>query len=215
MEVWSFGGLFNGPKNVLTEPNTGLRPWPHMNLWWDGDELAELYNDGKIEKWDWNNPKASGSLPRITQIWSFGGSSWSAPNPQFIGDILGDWREEVIVSNADFSQLVIFTTNIPSNIRLYTLSHNPAYRNAMTLKGYMQSHHVDYFLGSGMTFPPPRPNIRYAGTAPNPSTTTTTRTTTPGGVTTTTSRTTTTTSRTTTTGGSTGGAPLWGQCGYV
>jgi hypothetical protein len=30
----------------------------------------------------------------------------------------------------------------------------------MTLKGYMQSHHVDYFLGVGMTTPPP-PNITY------------------------------------------------------
>jgi rhamnogalacturonan endolyase len=33
----------------------------------------------------------------------------------------------------------------------------------MTLKGYMQSHHVDYFLGAGMATPP-RPNITYAGT---------------------------------------------------
>jgi hypothetical protein len=32
----------------------------------------------------------------------------------------------------------------------------------MTFKGYMQSHHVDYFLGAGMT-KPPRPNIVYAG----------------------------------------------------
>ena len=39
---------------------------------------------------------------------------------------------------------------------------NPAYRNAMTLKGYPQSHHVDYFLGHGMG-QPPKPNIRYVG----------------------------------------------------
>jgi hypothetical protein len=32
----------------------------------------------------------------------------------------------------------------------------------MTLKGYLQSHHVDYFLGNGMS-QPPRPNIAYAG----------------------------------------------------
>ena len=53
-------------------------------------------------------------------------------------------------------------TNQPTSTRLYTLAHNPAYRNAMTLKGYMQSHHPDYFLGAGMT-QPPRPNITYAG----------------------------------------------------
>ncbi len=38
----------------------------------------------------------------------------------------------------------------------------------MTLKGYVQSHQVDYFLGSGMSTPPV-PNIRYAGVSgPNP-----------------------------------------------
>ncbi|MFD7136719.1 hypothetical protein [Streptomyces sp. NPDC059894] len=33
---------------------------------------------------------------------------------------------------------------------------------AMTFKGYMQSHHVDYYLGAGMSRPP-RPDIRYVG----------------------------------------------------
>jgi rhamnogalacturonan endolyase len=30
----------------------------------------------------------------------------------------------------------------------------------MTFKGYMQSHHVDYYLGAGMSTPP-RPAITY------------------------------------------------------
>ncbi|KAH6706398.1 hypothetical protein BKA61DRAFT_679578 [Leptodontidium sp. MPI-SDFR-AT-0119] len=162
MEVWSFSGIFNARSNQLTEPDTNLRPWPHLNLWWDGDNLAELYNDGKIEKWDWLNPKQTSSLPRIDNIRTYGGINTHGPNPAFIGDILGDWREEVIVTNAAFNQLLIFTTDIPSDIRLYTLAHNPSYRNGMTFKGYLQSHHVDYFLGNGMSTPP-RPNIRYAG----------------------------------------------------
>ncbi|EPS37245.1 hypothetical protein H072_9100 [Dactylellina haptotyla CBS 200.50] len=206
MEVWSFSGLYNAKSNVLTEPNTGLRPWPHLNLFWDGDALCELYNDGKIEKWDWLNPKATGSLPRIDQIWSYGGQSYSSPNPQFVGDILGDWREEVIVTNADYNQLLIFTTDIPSDIRLYTLAHNPAYRNAMTFKGYMQSHHVDYFLGNGMSTPP-TPNIRYAGNAPTTSSTTTITTSKTTTSSTTTSRTTTTKTTTATQSGS--GSPLY------
>ena len=37
MEVWSFSGLFNSPTNRLAEPDTSLRPWPHLGLWWDGD----------------------------------------------------------------------------------------------------------------------------------------------------------------------------------
>lgn len=161
MEVWSFSGVYNAATNKLTEEDTTLAPWPQLGLWWDGDALLELYNDGKIEQWDWENPTVSSKTPRFFKISDYGGST-STRNPLFLGDILGDWREEVVVTNADFDELLIFTTDIPSDTRLYTLAHNPAYRNAMSLKGYMQSHHVDYFLGDGMETPP-RPNIYYVG----------------------------------------------------
>jgi hypothetical protein len=163
MEVWSFSGLYHGPGNQLAEPNTGLRPWPHLGLWWDGDLTMELLNDGKIEKWNPSSPTPTNSTPRLLSTWNYGAVDASQDiNPTFIGDILGDWREEAVYTNASYNELIIFTTNQPTNTRLYTLAHNPAYRNAMTLKGYMQSHHPDYFIGAGMT-QPPRPNITYAG----------------------------------------------------
>ncbi|WP_158554001.1 carbohydrate-binding protein [Micromonospora deserti] len=163
MEVWSFSGLYNAPTNRLAEPNTSLRPWPHLGLWWDGDITMELLNDGKFEKWNPSSPTPTNSVPRLLANWTYGAvNAYGGPNPTFHGDILGDWREEVVYTNSSYNELIIFTTNYPTNTRLYTLAHNPAYRNAMTLKGYVQSHHVDYFLGAGMT-PPPRPNITYAG----------------------------------------------------
>jgi rhamnogalacturonan endolyase len=160
-EVWSFSGLYNGPANRLAEPNKSLAPWPQLGLWWDGDTMMELLNAGKIEKWNPAAPTASGSVPRLVSTWNFGAVTAAQSGPTFSGDILGDWREEVVYTNAAFNELIIFTTNVPSGTRLYTLAHNPAYRNAMTFKGYMQSHHVDYFLGAGMATPP-RPNITYA-----------------------------------------------------
>ncbi|KEY73024.1 hypothetical protein S7711_04686 [Stachybotrys chartarum IBT 7711] len=162
MEVWSFGGVYNAASNSLTEPDTELAPWPQLGLYWDGDPLLELYNDGKIEKWDPEAPSTSNSVPRILHISNFGAMNSNGPNPGFLGDLFGDWREEVITTNKDFSELIIFTTDIPTDIRLYTLAHNPAYRNSMTFKGYPQSHHVDYYIGDGMGTPP-RPNIRYVG----------------------------------------------------
>ncbi|MEV6589807.1 hypothetical protein [Streptomyces acidicola] len=162
MEVWSFSGLYNAPSNKLAEPNASLRPWPQLGLWWDGDLTMELLNDGKIEKWDPARPTSSGSLPRLVSTWNYGAVNASqGVQPTFVGDILGDWREEAVYTNASYNELIIFTTNQPTTTRLYTLAHNPAYRNAMTFKGYMQSHHPDYFLGAGMSRPP-RPNIAYA-----------------------------------------------------
>ncbi|MDA1361490.1 hypothetical protein O1R50_17815 [Glycomyces luteolus] len=160
MEVWSFDGLYNAAQNKLTEPNTSLRPWPQLGLWWDGDLTMELLNSGKIEEWDPLNPTPTGSLPRIESTWNYGAVTAAQGGPTLVGDLFGDWREEAVYTNAAYDQLIVFTTDKPSSTRLYTLAHNPAYRNAMTLHGYMQSHHVDYFLGSGMAIPP-GPRITY------------------------------------------------------
>jgi hypothetical protein len=162
MEVWSFSGLYNAPTNRLTEPNTALSPWPQMGLWWDGDLTMELANAGKIEKWDPANPADSARLPRLVSTGNYGAVTADRGEPNLVGDLFGDWREEIMYTNAAFTELIIFTTNQPTGTRLYTLAHNPAYRNDMTVKGYLQSHHVDYFLGNGMNAPP-RPNIAYAG----------------------------------------------------
>ncbi|KAK2613294.1 hypothetical protein N8I77_000215 [Diaporthe amygdali] len=157
MEVWSFSGIHNAPSNKLTNNDTDSAPWPGQALWWDGDVLSEQYNDGKIEEWDYEQ----GSVVRIETAWHYGAST-SNKYPLLIADIFGDWREEVVLKNSDNDELFIFTTNIPSDISLYTLAHNPAYRNDMTVKGYIQSHHVDYFLGEGMEAPP-KPDIYYVG----------------------------------------------------
>ncbi|MET2718262.1 hypothetical protein ABXV03_21260 [Streptomyces harbinensis] len=161
MEVWSFSGIHNASTGELTEPDTSLAPWPQLGLWWDGDLSIELLNNGKFEKWLPEDPRPSNSLHRLLSTWHHGAvNAAQGVNPTFYGDILGDWREEAVYTNAAHDELIIFTTDIPTDTRLYTLAHNPAYRNAMTLKGYLQSHHLDYYLGSGMA-PPPRPHITY------------------------------------------------------
>ena len=145
-EVWQFGGLYNGPTNKRISTNF---PYPNLRIWWDGDLLSENLNDGKIDKYN---------VGRLVTAWKHHGATGSARSvPMFYGDIMGDWREEVVFTSVDFSELIIFTTNTASNHRIYTLPHNPAYRNSMTVKGYMQSHMLDYYLGSGMTTPPTPP----------------------------------------------------------
>lgn len=154
-ETWSFSGIYNGPTN--TQITTADKaPWPAFRLWWDGDLLSESFNDGKIEKWNYQ----TNSLSRLVTTWNYHGAARSDRGaPMFYGDILGDWREEVVlVGGSDYSKLVIFTTPIPTDTRLYTLAQNPLYRNGMTIKGYTQSHLTDYYLGDGMSAPP-RPNI--------------------------------------------------------
>ncbi|MGX9219347.1 rhamnogalacturonan lyase family protein [Massilia varians] len=165
LEVWSFYGVFNGLTNTLTEPNTNLRPWPSHTIWWDGDLLAESLNDHKLEKWNHLAPTVSTGLKRLVSVNSsaYGTPKLANKNPYFFGDIMGDWRSEIVLMNQAENELVIFTTNVPTSTRLYTMAHNPAYRNGMTIKGYMQAHLPDYYIGADMEAPP-QPNIRYVGT---------------------------------------------------
>ncbi|MCX5414363.1 hypothetical protein [Streptomyces sp. NBC_00059] len=142
----------------LAEPDTSLAPWPALGIWWDGDTTMELLNDGKLEKWNPGSPSPSNSLPRVLTTSKFGATGvGSAGNPTLVGDIMSDWREEAVYTDSDHDELIVFTTDQPTDTRLYTL----AYRNDMTVKGYLQSHEVDYFLGDGMS-EPPRPAIVYA-----------------------------------------------------
>ncbi|MEH1124976.1 rhamnogalacturonan lyase family protein [Micromonospora sp. CPCC 206061] len=181
METWSFNGevnytstpngLYNAATNRLVEPNTRKQPWPHMGVWWDGDLLRELFSneptpdnrDARIVKWDPANPSDPWAVPRQVTFSQYGAVTalGNSVYPTLIADILGDWREEVVLPSPEFDELVIFTTDRATSTRLYTLAHNPAYRNSMTLKGYLQSGNVDYFLGHGMS-QPPRPAITYA-----------------------------------------------------
>ena len=80
--------------------------------------------------------------------------------PALSVDLLGDWREEVILRTTDNQELRIFSTTIPTEHRLYTLMHDPQYRLAIAWQNvaYNQPPHPGFFLGDGMK-PAPRPHI--------------------------------------------------------
>ena len=145
-ECWSFQGTFNYNGTHITDNYL----YPVIRLWWDGDLLSESYNDGKLEKWDYKN-NATQHILTTWKVTDCTGSNRGAP--MFYGDILGDWREEVIMTNSDYSKLVILTTTKETDERIYCLAQNPCYRNCMTAKGYYQSHMLDYFLGYNMEKP--------------------------------------------------------------
>jgi len=162
-EVWSFAEgrtIWNGPKN--TQTSTAAAPWPSLRLWWDGDLLSEQVNETKFEKWNYESQSVVRLMTTYKNGASMGVSNW----PAFVGDILGDWREEVVYVNGSYDSLLVFTTQTPTANRIYALAQNPAYRSCLTLKGYNQSHLADFYLGDGMATPP-KPNIALAGASVN------------------------------------------------
>ena len=156
-EVWSFQGMYDMHGNKISDTNA----YPSLKLYWDGDLLSESYNDSKIEKWNYQTK----GVERLATTWKITGCSSSDRGaPMFYGDILGDWREEIICTGSDFASLVVISTTMPTDYRFNTLAQDPAYRNDMTSKGYVQSNMLSYFMGSGMDMPE-QPNVRYIGEA--------------------------------------------------
>ena len=142
-ECWSFQGTWSMDGEKISEKYL----YPSLRLWWDGDLMSESYNDSKIEKWD----SATGNVSRVATTWKITPCSSSDRGaPMFYGDILGDWREEVICTGSDYASLVILSTTVPTQYRNECLAQDPCYRNCMTAKGYYQSHMLDYYLGTGM-----------------------------------------------------------------
>lgn len=81
----------------------------------------------------------------------------SKNNPCFQGDILGDWREEIIIRVG--TNIRLYTSAIPTAYALPTLWSDHQYRQAAVWQmcGYNQPPHVSYFLGEaeGITVAPP------------------------------------------------------------
>lgn len=154
-ECWSFQGLYSMDNQLISSSYM----YPVFRLFWDGDVFSESYNEGKIEKWNYQTQ----GVDRVDTTWKIYGSSGSERGVGMLhADIIGDWREESVLVNYDTDELVIYTTMIPSDERIYCLAQNPAYRNCMTAKGYYQSNMLDYFLGYNME-QPETPDISYIG----------------------------------------------------
>ena len=144
-ELWSSSG---GIYDVHGVEVSTAKPSINYKIWWDGDLLGELLDVNYVDKWNYS----SGASERLFTAQGVRVNSRNAP--VLYGDLLGDWREEILYESSDFTELRLYSTIIPSDIRLYTLPHNPAYRNTLSVKGYMQSTLTDYYLGDGMNIPP-------------------------------------------------------------
>ena len=155
-ELW---GSLSGVRTCKGQP---IAPQgPSMNnfvLWWDGDLLREMVNGNRIAKWDWQK----GTMNNLLTAEGAQAAAGTKQAPVVSADILGDWREEVVLRCGN-QALRVYTTTIPTDHRLYTLMHDSQYRVQVTAQNvvYNQPPHPSFYLGEGMKAPP-KPNVRLA-----------------------------------------------------
>ncbi|MET7878105.1 cellulose binding domain-containing protein [Micromonospora profundi] len=151
-ESWS--SAVSGLANTRGQ-NVGRKPSSANFLaWWDGDPVRELLDATKIDKY------GTGGETRLLTGNGVASNNGTKSTPALSGDILGDWREEVIWRTSDSRALRIYSTPTPTSTRIYTLMHDPQYRVAIAWQNtaYNQPPHPGFFIGDQMGNPP-TPNI--------------------------------------------------------
>ena len=121
-------------------------PTLNFRCYWDGTLQDALLDGDVIDKWN------GSSMARIFNLYEYGNSTScnsTKKTPNLQADLLGDWREEIILwDSSDGCTLNIFTTNIPTIYRIPTLMHNHTYRMAVAWQNaaYNQPPHVSYYM---------------------------------------------------------------------
>jgi hypothetical protein len=159
-EFWdsAHGNIYDVHGNVIyTKPGN-----MHQNfgVWWDADLLRETLDNTTIGDWNYTTHGRT-NLVSFANSGINNSSAVTANNgtkstPALSGDILGDWREEVIWRTSDNTALQIWSSAITSTTKLTTLIHDTQYREALAWQnvGYNQPPNPSYFLGAGMTISP-------------------------------------------------------------
>lgn len=113
-------------------------------IWWDDDLEREAMDRTMIEDTSGRKFTGDGSYNNYTKA-----------NACLTADILGDWREEVILQANDGTVLRIFGTTFETDTRLFTLMHDSQYRLGVATEnvGYNQAPNTSFFLGTGYAVP--------------------------------------------------------------
>ncbi|MDF2052519.1 rhamnogalacturonan lyase, partial [Arthrobacter sp. Cr_A7] len=163
-EGWAVGGdaAWNSPVGQLRSAKGELIankiPAANFLAWWDGDLLREIVDHDfdavagvgvpTVSKWNWETE----SSDRLLTATGARTNNHTKGNPSLQADLLGDWREELAFPSSDSTELRIYTSTSPAEVRLRTLMNDPVYRTAVARENvaYNQPPHPSFFIGEGM-----------------------------------------------------------------
>lgn len=148
VEMWSLasGGIRNLAGDVTAERVKGLST--NMAVWWDGDLLRELLDGTRISKYVWE----ADTCCVLTQFDGCARINGTKSNPCLHADIIGDWREEVLVRTDDNNALRLYVSTIPTQYRFHTFLHDPIYRISVATQNvaYNQPTQPGFYIGEDL-----------------------------------------------------------------
>lgn len=153
VEMWSLAsnGIRNVKGEVIASRVRGLST--NMAVWWDGDLLRELLDRNVVSKYNWKKEICE----RIAVFEGAVSNNGTKSTPCLQGDIIGDWREEVLLRTADNTALRLYVSTIPTDYRFHTFLEDPVYRISIATQNvaYNQPTQPGFYFGPelrGTTF---------------------------------------------------------------
>ncbi len=155
-EMWSTmdGNVYDAQGNP-----TGLgSQYPCEGIWWDDQPDREIVQTSDSHYNVYIQDFFNGREVQFASISNWRYLTVYAKRAAFWGDIIGDWREELVLlhkENGVTVGIVGVTTDYPTNIdNIYCLQEDPHYRGDCSTKGYYQSPNPGFYLGYDMPRPP-------------------------------------------------------------
>lgn len=148
VEMWSSesGGIRNNKGELVATNVQGLST--NMAVWWDGDLSRELLDRNAVSKF---NPE-NNTCERIAVFEGCSANNGSKSNPAIQADLLGDWREEVLLRTNDNTALRLYVTTIPTDYRFHTFLEDVPYRMSVVSENvcYNQPTQVGFYFGTDL-----------------------------------------------------------------
>lgn len=125
-------------------------PGTNQSIRWAADMTTQIVNgsgDQNVTIDDWTRGRVLTADGTRTNNGTKG-------NPSLVADVLGDWREELLVRTADSSALRIYTSTEVTTHKLPTLLHDVQYRAEVARQNttYNQPSYTSYYFASDMDF---------------------------------------------------------------
>ncbi len=145
VEMWSkdSGGIRSITGEVV---NPSIRTVSvNMAVWWDGDLLRELLDKNIVSKYNWEK----GICEPMATFTGCISNNGTKSNPCVQGDLVGDWREEVLIRTEDNTALRLYVSTIPTEYRFHTFLEDPVYRISIATQNvaYNQPTQPGFYFG--------------------------------------------------------------------
>lgn len=146
LEMWSSrsGGVISSSSFTTVKTSTsGISM--NMACWWDGDLLRELQDGTSITKYDYKT-KTTNVLLTANGCSS---NNSTKSNPCLQADVLGDWREEVILRTSDNKSIRIYMTPYETDYRFHSFMQDKTYRMSVVFQNvaYNQPTQPGFYFG--------------------------------------------------------------------